>query len=77
VILTRGSRDLGSKKGEKPGQALYITYRSQSFTNTTIKTATAVYLSRPEEVPTKIALGRNFHDKCVMEDEGIDEKVIK
>jgi hypothetical protein len=75
VMLTRGSRGSGSKKDERPGQASIITCRSQSFTNTTIETATAVHLSRPEEVPTKIALGQNFHGKCAVEGEGIDEKV--
>ena len=77
VMLTRGSRDSGSKKDGKPEQTSYITCRSQSFTNTTIETATAVHLSRPEEAPTKIALGQNFHEKCVVEGEGIDEKVTK
>jgi hypothetical protein len=77
VMLTRGSRDSGRKKDGKPEQTSYITCRSQSFTNTTIETATAVHLSRPEEAPTKIALGHNFHEKCVVEGEGIDEKVMK
>jgi hypothetical protein len=76
-LFQTSSRDSGSKEDEKPEQALYITCRSQSFTNTTIETATAVHLSRPEEAPTKIALGQHFHDKCALEGEGIDEKVAK
>jgi hypothetical protein len=77
VILTRSSRDSGRKKNKKPEQTLYITCRSQSFTNTTIKTATAVHLSRPEEALTKIALGHNFYKKCVVEGKGINKKVMK
>ena len=57
VMLIRGSRDSGSKKDRKLGQTSYITYRSQSFTNTTIKTVIAMHLSRLEEAPTQIALG--------------------
>jgi hypothetical protein len=37
----------------------------------------AIYLSRLEEVPMKIALGQNFHGKYTVGGKGIDEKVTK
>ncbi|MAD85142.1 MAG: hypothetical protein CL912_19450 [Deltaproteobacteria bacterium] len=77
LMLTRGNRDSGSKKDGKPGQTSLMTCRSQSCTNTTIETATAVHLSRPDEAPTEIALGQNFHEQRMVEGESMDEKVMK
>jgi hypothetical protein len=69
VMLTRGNRDSGSKKDGKLGQPSLITCRSQSFTNTTIDAVTTRHLSRSEEAPTKITLGQNFHEQCVVKGE--------
>jgi hypothetical protein len=58
LILTRGTRGWGRKKATKGGSGspLFIICRSECFSTTAIKTATAVYLSRPEELPTRIKL---------------------
>jgi len=53
---TRGSRRKGAGKGGD-GSPSFITCRSQYFTTTAIETATAVHLSRPEELPIQIELG--------------------
>ena len=76
-MLTRGNRESGSKKDGKSGQSSFITCRSQSFTDTTVESATAVNLSRPEGAPTKIALGQGPNEKCVLEGESMDDKVAK
>jgi hypothetical protein len=76
-MLTRGNRDSGNKKDRKLELTLSITCRSQSFTNITIKTATAMHFSKLEEVLTEIALRQSFYKKCVVEGEGINEKATK
>jgi hypothetical protein len=53
---TRGSRRKGAGKGGG-GSPSFITCRSQYFTTAAVETATAVYLSRPEELPIQIELG--------------------
>jgi hypothetical protein len=53
---TRGSRRKGAGKGGD-GSPSFITCRSQYFTNNAIETATAVCLSKPEELPIQIELG--------------------
>jgi hypothetical protein len=75
-MLTRGKRDSGSNEDGKLGDASgsFMACRSQSFTYTTIEKATAIHLSRPEEVPTKIALRQNLHNQCVVEDGSLAEK---
>jgi hypothetical protein len=59
LMLTRGSRDWRRKRAGKgrDGFPSFVTCRSECFSTTVVETATAVYLSRPEELPTKIELG--------------------
>jgi hypothetical protein len=53
---TRGSRRKGAGK-EGDGSPSFVTCRSQYFTTTAIETATAVCLSKLEELPIQIKLG--------------------
>ena len=54
LMLTRGTKDWRKKRAGKGGDGSFITCRSDCFTTTEIETATAVYLSTPEEVLMKI-----------------------
>jgi hypothetical protein len=60
-MLTRGTRGWRRKEARKRGKGSpsFITCRSECFSTTAVETATAVYLSRPEEPPTQIELGGN------------------
>jgi hypothetical protein len=59
LILIRGTRGWRRKEARKGGNSSpsFITCRSKYFSTTTIKTVTAVYLSRLEELLTQIELG--------------------
>jgi hypothetical protein len=61
LMLTRGTRGWRRKEARKRGKGSpsFITCRSECFSTTAVETATAVYLSRPEEPPTQIELGGN------------------
>jgi hypothetical protein len=59
LMLTRGRKDWRKKRARKGGDGSFITCRSDCFTTTEIETATAVYLSKPEEFPTQISVGGN------------------
>jgi hypothetical protein len=52
LIVIRETKDLYRKGAGKRGDGspLFIIYRSQYFTTTTIEIATTIYLSRPEEL---------------------------
>lgn len=56
-------------RGSSP---LFITCRSECF-STAAETATAVYLSKPERLPTEIALGGNSEARGDSFD-NVDEK---
>jgi hypothetical protein len=57
-MLIRGTRGWRRKEARKGGNSssLFITCRSECFSTTAVKTATAVYLSRPEDLLTQIEL---------------------
>jgi hypothetical protein len=59
LMLTRGTRGWRRKEAGKGGNGspLFITCRSECFSTTAVETATAVYLSRPEELLKQIELG--------------------
>ena len=56
LILIRGTKDQRKKRAGKGGDSSFIICRSDYFTTTEIKTVTAVYLSKPEEVLMKISI---------------------
>jgi hypothetical protein len=59
LMLTKKTKDWRKKRAGKRGDGSFITCRSNCFTTTEIETATAVYLSKPEESPTQISVGGN------------------
>lgn len=58
-MLTRGTGGSLKKRARKGGggSPSFIICRSKYFSTTAIETATAIYLSRPEDLLTQIELG--------------------
>jgi hypothetical protein len=73
LMLTRGTKDWRKKRAGKGGDGSFITCRSDCFTTTEIETATAVYLSTPEEVPMKISVGGDLEAEVDGSDNGNDK----
>jgi hypothetical protein len=61
-MLTRGTRGWCRKEVRKRGNSslLFITCQSKYFSTTTVKTVTAVYLSRLKELLIQIELRRDL-----------------
>ena len=75
MMLTRGTKDWRKKRAGKGGDGLFITCRSDGFNTTTFETATAVYLSKPEDVPMQISVRGNPEGESDFSDNG-PEKVL-